>query len=320
MIMSVLPQGFHAHKYQALGNDYLVVDPAEVRISLSASAISALCDRNRGVGSDGILYGPIPSPSSSVVDSPFRLRIFNPDGSEAEKSGNGLRIFSLYLYERGLVGDEPFQVQTKGGMVECRILAAKGVSANGACSGEEGYEEERDEDSEKRHENLEERHIEVSMGEPRFLPGSSTLTIDGIEFRTVRVSMGNPHCVLLVQHPTEELARRIGPLIENHPDFPNRTNVQFLEVIDRKTIRIEIWERGAGYTLASGSSSCAAAAAARRLGLVDDEITVKMPGGALTIDMREPNIRMTGPAVRSFDLVFSPYLMRLAMNMKENGD
>jgi diaminopimelate epimerase len=218
------------------------------------------------------------------------------------------------------VADEPFQVQTKGGMVECRILATKDIYADDACSREEGYEEERDEDSEKRHENLEERHIEVSMGEPRFLPGSSTLTIDGIEFRTVRVSMGNPHCVLLVQHPTEELARRIGPLIENHPDFPNRTNVQFLEVIDRKTIRIEIWERGAGYTLASGSSSCAAAAAARRLGLVDDEITVKMPGGALTIDMREPNIRMTGPAVRSFDLVFSPYLMRLAMNMKENGD
>jgi len=320
MIMSVLPQGFHAHKYQALGNDYLVVDPAEVRISLSASAISALCDRNRGVGSDGILYGPIPSPSSSVVDSPFRLRIFNPDGSEAEKSGNGLRIFSLYLYERGLVGDEPFQVQTKGGMVECRILATKDIYADGACSGEEGYEEERDEDSEKRHENLEERHIEVSMGEPRFLPGSSTLAIDGLEFRTVRVSMGNPHCVLLIQQPTEELARSIGPLVENHPDFPNRTNVQFLEVIDRKTIRIEIWERGAGYTLASGSSSCAAAVAARRLGLVDDEVTVKMPGGALTIDMREPNIRMTGPAVRSFDLVFSPYLMRLAMNMKENGD
>jgi len=318
--MSVLPQGFHAHKYQALGNDYLVVDPAEVRISLSVSAISALCDRNRGVGSDGILYGPILSPSSSVVDSPFRLRIFNPDGSEAEKSGNGLRIFSLYLYERGLVGNEPFQVQTKGGMVECRILAAKDIYTDGACSGEESYEEERDEDSEKRHEYLEERHIEVSMGEPRFLPGGSTLTIDGIEFRTVRVSMGNPHCVLLVQHPTEKLARRIGPLVENHPDFPDRTNVQFLEVIDRKTIRIEIWERGAGYTLASGSSSCAAAAVAKRLGLVDDEVTAKMPGGALTIDMREPNIRMTGPAVRLFDLVFSPYLMRLATNMKEKGD
>ena len=287
MIMSVLPQGFHAHKYQALGNDYLVVDPAEVRISLSACAISALCDRNRGVGSDGILYGPLISPSSSVVGSPFGLRIFNPDGSEAEKSGNGLRIFSLYLYERGLVGEEPFQVQTKGGMVECRILAAKGVSANGACSGEE-----RHGDGEEGYKVEEERYIEVSMG--------------------------NPHCVLLCQHPTAELARRIGPLVENHPDFPNRTNVQFLEIIDRKTIRIEIWERGAGYTLASGSSSCAAAATARRLGLVDDEVTAKMPGGELTIYMRDPNIRMTGPALRSFDLVFSPYLMRLAMKDKED--
>ena len=309
IIMKILQQGFHAHKYQALGNDYLVIDPAEFQMSFSASAISALCDRNRGVGSDGILYGPILSQTSSVICSPFGLRIFNPDGSEAEKSGNGLRIFSLYLYERGFVGKEPFEVQTKGGMVECRILAT-----NSPCSGEDGYRKD-----DHREEGYEEEHyVEVSMGEARFLPGSSTLAIDGIEFRTIRVSMGNPHCVLLGQYPTEELARRIGPLVENHPDFPNRTNVQFLEVIDRQTIRIEIWERGAGYTLASGSSSCAAAAAARRLGLVENEVRVRMAGGTLYIDMREPNIKMTGPAERSFDLVFSPSLMHLAM--KDKGD
>jgi diaminopimelate epimerase len=118
--------------------------------------------------------------------------------------------------------------------------------------------------------------------------------------------------VLLGSCPSPELARRIGPIIEHHPDFPNRTNVQFLEVLDRENIRIEIWERGAGYTLASGSSSCAAAAAARHLGLVDDQVAVHMPGGVLEIDMREENIRMTGPAVRTFDALLAPALYSAA--------
>jgi len=280
-------QGFHAHKYHALGNDYLVIDPEEFQPSLSVNAISALCDRNRGIGSDGILYGPLSlSGDSSSTDThrTFSLRIFNPDGSEAEKSGNGIRIFSLYLYERGLVGETPFQIGTRGGLVECQILPGDG----------------------------EERFITVAMGKPQFLQGSSTLSFGGEEYPAVRVSMGNPHCVLLVSSPTPELAKRVGPLVERHPDFPNRTNVQFLEVLDRKNIRIEIWERGAGYTLASGTSSCAAAAAAKHLGLVGDTVTVHMPGGKLELDMQKENIKMTGPAVRTFDAMFSPHMLGLA--------
>ncbi|SLM17485.1 Diaminopimelate epimerase 1 [uncultured spirochete] len=295
MAIRCIPEGFHAHKYHALGNDYLVIDPEELQIFLSQDAISALCDRNRGIGSDGILYGPLAffeeGARALPDDSPFTgsrntfaLRIFNPDGSEAEKSGNGLRIFSLYLYESGRVDETPFQVRTKGGLVECQILPGEG----------------------------EERFITVAMGEPQFLPGSTTLSLEGVEYRAVRVSMGNPHCVLMGPPPSPELAKRIGPLVEHHQDFPNRTNVQFLEVLDRKNIRIEIWERGAGYTLASGSSSCAAAAAAKRLGLVDDTLTVHMPGGALEIDMQKENIKMTGPAVRAFDALFSPYTLSLA--------
>jgi diaminopimelate epimerase len=315
MVDRSIPEGFHAHKYHALGNDYLVIDPAEFDISLSEEAIRALCDRNRGVGSDGILYGPLASFEGGIwratmdtndeadgelnpantqrmestlqtarTSPPFFLRIFNPDGSEAEKSGNGLRIFSLYLHESGRVGSDPFEVQTKGGNVTCRVLPGEGP----------------------------ERFITVAMGAPDILSDRLTFSIDGFEFRAVSVSMGNPHCVLLGPSPSAELARRIGPIIEHHPDFPNRTNVQFLEVLDRENIRIEIWERGAGYTLASGSSSCAAAAAAKHLGLVDDQVAVHMPGGVLEIDMREENIRMTGPALRTFDALLAPTLYSAA--------
>jgi diaminopimelate epimerase len=281
-----IPTGFHAHKYHALGNDYLVVDPEEFEPSLSVNAISALCDRNRGLGSDGILYGPLPpaDDSPSAESAAFSLRIFNPDGSEAEKSGNGLRIFALYLYESGRVDEAPFRVMTKGGPVECRILPGEGG----------------------------ERSITVAMGKAQFLQGSLSLSFEGVEYRAVRVSMGNPHCVLMGPSPSPEMARHIGPLVERHPDFPNRTNVQFLEVLDRNNIRIEIWERGAGYTLASGTSSCAAAAAAKHLGLIGDVVTVHMPGGSLEIDMRQENIKMTGPAVRTFDALFSPHTLGMA--------
>lgn len=282
-----IPTGFHGHKYHALGNDYLVVDPAEQRISLKPEAIAALCDRNMGVGSDGILYGPLlgnDSPFPEDERGDFALRIFNPDGSEAEKSGNGLRIFSLYLYESGRVDTAPFSVMTRGGSVESRVFPG----GSGA------------------------RTIEISMGAPRFLPGDDELSFDGMTFRAVRVSMGNPHCVLLGHTPTRELAHRIGPMVETHPSFPQRTNVQFLEVRDRANIRIEIWERGAGYTLASGTSSCAAAAAAKHLGLVDDFVTVHMPGGELELDMSAASILMRGPAVRVFDALFSPSMLDAA--------
>ena len=225
--MSIVPQGFQAHKYHALGNGYLVVDPAELNISLSSNVIAALCDRNRGVGSDGILYGHLSSFSSMMNESEngaasiernaaqnvsafqltgartngvFALRIFNPDGSEAEKSGNGLRIFSLYLFERGLVGERPFQVQTKGGLVECRVLRSAGKSGTSVVSADYS----RHTDTNNAYNIDEELNIEVAMGEPQFLPGSSTLTFDGIEFHAERVSMGNPHCVLVGLHPTED--------------------------------------------------------------------------------------------------------------------
>jgi diaminopimelate epimerase len=283
-------------KYHGLGNDYIVIDPSEFDFRPEPEAIRKICDRTRGVGSDGILLGPISGkgiePWSREKGGVPGLRIFNPDGSEAEKSGNGLRIFSLFMVERGYAGEASFAIATKGGMVSARLVGREPAM------------------------------VEVDMGVPDFSARTAALKIEGDEFiaKTIVegggsftatfVSMGNPHCVLLVEEPSSDLAKRIGPLVESDAMFPNRTNVQFMKIVDRNTIRIEIWERGAGYTLASGSSSCAAASVAKRLGFVDDEVRVIMPGGSLAIDMKEPSVRMTGPVEKVFEGVFSPSMMR----------
>lgn len=263
------------HKYHALGNDYLVLDPADAPEPPTPAEVVKICHRHFGLGSDGILYGP-----SSVGDADFGLRIYNPDGSEAEKSGNGLRIFARYLHDRKQVERKPFSVLTPGGRVTCVVDAAAGL-------------------------------ITVDMGQVSF--NSAVIPVHGparevldeplqVGDETLRVyaaTVGNPHCVVPVEKADAATAKRLGPLIERHTSFPNRTNVQFLEIIDRNNIRIEIWERGAGYTLASGSSSSAAAAVAHRMGACDRDITVHMPGGIISIVIGEDYaIRMRGPATR----------------------
>lgn len=259
------------YRYHALGNDYLVIDPNKKDFNLSEANIRLICHRNFGVGSDGILYGPV------FENNQIKLRIFNPDGGEAEKSGNGIRIFSRYLFDAGYVKEKHFTLLTLGGQVEVELLDDKA------------------------------HLIKVDMGTVTFqsdqipVDGPSRevvdeeLTVNGKKFNVTCLSIGNPHCVIPVDEISEELAREIGPFVEKHPQFPNRINMQLLKVIDRSTIQIEIWERGAGYTLASGSSSSAAASAAYRLGLVDNEIKVLMPGGAIAIEIRENgHVFMTG--------------------------
>lgn len=260
------------HKYHALGNDYLVIDPQKTGIDLSFDAVRLICHRNFGIGSDGILYGPI------FANSRISLRIFNPDGSEAEKSGNGIRIFSKYLVDAGYVLKGRFELKTLGGSVAVEVLDDKA--------------------------NL----IRVDMGPVTFrsdlIPVKGAvrevvdepLELDGDTYSVTCLSIGNPHCVIPVDTLSPESAKKLGPLVENHPMFPNRINMQLLKLLNRNTIRIEIWERGAGYTLASGSSSCAAASAAFRLGMVDRHVRVQMPGGAIEIDIREDgHVHMTGP-------------------------
>jgi diaminopimelate epimerase len=278
------------YKYHGLGNDYIVIDPAKNAIVLNAETITRICDRNYGIGSDGILYGPI------FGDGPMKLRIFNPDGSEAEKSGNGVRIFTRYLHEHGYVKGTTASFSTPGGPIEARLLDS------------ETY------------------RIQVNMGTCTF--DSETIPVAGLRREVINetidirgrlysmtcVSVGNPHCVIPLENISRELACDIGPVIERHPLFPNRINMQIIRVIDRGNLEIEIWERGAGYTLASGSSSCAAVCAARRLGLVDGSVTVHMPGGSLSIEISDNwSISMTGPVASVAEGNFTPeFRKRLA--------
>ncbi|MEI6875504.1 MAG: diaminopimelate epimerase, partial [Spirochaetota bacterium] len=219
----------HFTKYQALGNDYLVVEAGLFGADPDPEAVRAICDRNRGPGSDGILLG------GRTAGGILELRIFNPDGSEAEKSGNGLRIFARHIFETTASHPREFPIMTRGGEGFASILADDGSI------------------------------VRVDMGVPDFSTGrigDGRETVDqdavfgGAKCRITCVSMGNPHCVVTGLAVDATTARRVGPLVENAPRFPKRTNVQFLEVLSRASIRIEIWERGAGYTLASGSSSC----------------------------------------------------------------
>jgi diaminopimelate epimerase len=265
----------HFFKYHALGNDYIVINPADIEGELSALKVRLICHRNYGIGSDGILLGPLEADGVN-----FSLRIFNPDGSEAEKSGNGLRIFSRYLWDQGMIQDKPFTVLTAGGAVEAKVY--QGGRLVSVEMGQVSF------DSTK---------IPV-RGEPREVL-NETLIVHGKPLRFCGATIGNPHCVIMRDHVSEEETRKLGPSIETDPLFPNRTNVQFMKVLDRGNIQIEIWERGAGYTLASGSSSSAAAAVARRLDLCDGAITVHMPGGKLDIKVSDEfSVLMTGPVTR----------------------
>ena len=273
-------------KFQALGSDYLVLDPTLATFEMTPRFAQALCDRRLGIGSDGILLGPLPVPDDPQT---FGMRIFNPDGSEAEKSGDGLRIFARYLLGAGHAKDT-CRIHTAAGDAEVRFLAQDGSL------------------------------VQVDMGKPSFRAGDipfmgiashlevleTPLFLPSGPITITALSLGNPHCVLFPGEVSPANARRLGAQIEKHPEFPERVNVQLVEVVDRRRIRIEIWERGAGYTPASGSSA-AAAAACRRLGLVEDHVTVQMPGGSLDIEFAaEGRILMTGPVQPVFKGTLHP--------------
>lgn len=259
-------------KYHGLGNDYLIYDPKINDLPLNPERIRRICDRNFGAGSDGILFGPVFGPQGRPG-----VRIFNPDGSEAEKSGNGVRIFSRYLKDAGYIGESAFTLHTPGGDVEVEYLSADGAlmrveMGKTTC-----------------------RSIEIPVTGPDREVIGEPMTFGGREYRATCVSIGNPHCVLPMEEISREQACALGPLVESAACFPRRINLQLLKVLDRRNIRIEIYERGAGYTLASGTSSCAAATAAYRLGLVEPELTVHMPGGTLSIEIRpDSTVYMTG--------------------------
>lgn len=270
-------------KYHALGNDYIVIHPQELAVPLTTEQVKVICHRNFGVGSDGILLGPLPSTTAKCA-----LKIYNPDGSIAEKSGNGLRIFSRFLWDTKFVGNDEFAIQTDGGLVRSTVF--EGGSMVRVEMGKVSFNSGK---------------IPVTGAEREVI--NEKITVAGREFTYCAATIGNPHCVLPLTEISAELAHQYGPHLETHPNFPRKTNVQFLKVIDRNNIQIEIWERGAGYTLASGSSSSAAAAVAHKLGLVDRNISVHCPGGIIKIEIRDGfDILMTGSVTKVSEGKISP--------------
>ena len=280
-------------KGHGLGNDYLVMDPKDLTFELTPERIEKICDRNWGVGSDGILT----LEASDRAD--FGLRIWNPDGSEAEKSGNGLRIFARYLYATDKVDKTSFSVDTPGGLVHIDLHIDEWGDASAAT---------------------------VDMGQATFEPAAlpcsfeveelieQPITAAGEDMVFTGVSVGNPHCVVFKPRGeawSRDDLLRLGPELENHEIFPRRTNVQLVVPTGDQKIFILIWERGAGETQASGSSSCAAASAAVRLGLVTSPVTVEAPGGTLMIDVDEEfNLTMAGPVAEVARGTLSPSFLR----------
>ena len=261
-------------KYHGLGNDYLVYDPNRNTEQLLERQIMQLCRRNVGVGADGILYGPF------FEDGEIRVRIFNPDGSEAERSGNGIRIFSKYLRDEGYVTEKQYPLTTKAGTVIVEFLEKDGTEMK-VDMGYASFGAER---------------IPV-VGFGKEIINESIFFCDNF-YNATCVSVGNPNCVLMMEEISQNKAMQLGPYVEHSKYFPNRINMQLCHVTDRENIQVEIYERGAGYTYASGTGACAAAAAAHRLGMVGDRVMVHMQGGKLLVEFdRDGRIYMTGPVV-----------------------
>jgi diaminopimelate epimerase len=260
-------------KYQALGNDYLVLDlpgPLEELVRL----LPTLCHPHFGLGSDGVL---------AFDPAAMSVRIFNPDGSEAQKSGNGLRIIAAHaVLEHG--APEQFEIRTVDRANPVLVLETLGPSVT--CEVDIGRPSFRASDLPA-----------LVMGEPRRV----TLETPAGTVQAALVSVGNPHAVVFDEPVDPRRMLQLGPHIERHPLFPERTNVQLVEVLDRRRARIEIWERGAGYTLASGTSASAVAAALMREGLVDDSVTIVMPGGELHVRRgADGGLVQRGPARRVY--------------------
>jgi len=261
-------------KTHGLGNEYIVLDQSAIDFELTRERIIQLCNIHVGIGSDGILL-KVPA-----VKADFGLRILNPDGSEAEKSGNGLRIFAKYLFDFGFASQTEFTIATLGGIATAHILE----QVNGKAFmirvdiGKANFKSDE---------------IPVDFPKPECF--DEAVVIDGIEYRIHCVSVGNPHCVVVMDQLDEAEIKRVGPQLENHLMFPNRINVQFVRVVSREVVEALIWERGAGFTQASGSSSSAIGAVLVKKGLTDRKIRVVMPGGSLKIEVDENwNICLTG--------------------------
>jgi len=279
-------------KLQAAGNAYIVIDGRDITRDWSALAI-AMGDPHRGIGCDGLAI------AESSREADVRMRIINTDGSEAEMSGNGIRLFAKAVLDRGIVrcADDTLRIETGGGVRPLTAIRSAGPGSPIVAA-------------------------RVAMGRPIFEaaqipvvtdgldPGSSVvdhpLEIDGAILRVTCLSVGNPHAVVITDEPVEEFPlERIGPFVQHHPAFPNRINFEVVECVDRNTIRARVFERGEGETLASGTGSTASMVATRLHGRVDDRVEVRLPGGVLHVEWDgEGEAWLEGPATHVFDGVW----------------
>jgi diaminopimelate epimerase len=268
-------------KMEGLGNDFVVVDATRSPFTLSAAAIRRVADRRFGVGCDQVLVVE-PARGMNGIGADFRYRIFNSDGGEVEQCGNGARCFVIFVRERGLTTKREIRVETAGGLIVPKL----------------------EDDGE----------VTVDMGVPRFAPadvpfigGTGAIAeprdVDGDVVEISALSMGNPHAVQRVDDVERAPVATQGPRIERHPRFPERVNAGFMQVVDRATIRLRVYERGAGETLACGTGACAAVVAGRRLGLLDERVRVITRGGELSIAWTGDGapVMMKGPAHTVFE-------------------
>lgn len=265
-------------KYHGLGNDFVLTEDLELKIEATPERAVRICDRHTGIGADGwMLVRP-----SEVCD--IQMYLYNSDGSVAEMCGNGLRCFAKYVYDRGIVKKEQFTVQTLAGVMEVTVTAedgeAKLITAN---IGMPSYEKEK-----------------VPMVGEGCCDQEQVTVLDR-EFTISACLMGVPHVVVFGKDFNDADALRYGPLLETSPLFPRKANINFANVIDRRTVEVRTWERGCGRTLACGTGSCATAALCARAGLTDNEVEIRLARGSLFIRVTDEGIIMTGPAACSFE-------------------
>lgn len=267
-------------KWHGLGNDFVIVNGMEEVIADYREQAIAVCDRNFGIGADGLVI-LLPS---DIAD--FKMRIFNSDGSEADMCGNATRCVARYLYENGLTDKTVITLDTLAGIITPELIFKNNILQT----------------------------VRVDMGVPRLLrqeipivgnPNEQVvnmpLEVDGVTYYITCVSMGNPHCLMFVEDITKVDLKKIGPQIETHDLFPKKTNVEFIQILDRQTIRMRVWERGAGITKACGTGASASLVASVLNNHTNRQATVKLDGGDLFLEWAEnDHIFMSGPAVEVF--------------------
>jgi len=280
----------HFAKWQGLGNDYLIVESAELPGPLSAEAVGLLCDRHLGVGGDGILVH-LP-PSGAVLGAAAQMRIYNPDGSEPEMCGNGIRMFARYLRENGAVGADEFVIETLAGPIGPRLLADGRVRVHMGTA------------------RFRSDNIAIASGTGDDEVVRRQLEALGARYTYTFVDVGNPHCVIVVDDLRDVPVESLGPAIQRLPLFPNRVNVEFIHRETDGSVAMRVWERGVGETQACGTGATAVGAAAVRLGLARSPVTVHLLGGDLEIEVAPDfQVVMTGPAEEAFSGELSTALL-----------